>query len=184
FPGLIQFGGHFYAAGLEVEIEKVDEFRNTFNRIAKHIISLDSRGDDILIPEIKIDSELNLDDIDLRFVKILKHFEPFGPGNSIPVFLSNKVEVVGEPRIYIGAAGATNVFKVRKLTDDLNKDRKVIECVFYQPQPADETSVENPINIAIKRNDVFDIVYSIEENHWNEKSKIQLRVRDMKYSNL
>lgn len=96
----MQFGGHYHAAGIEIEIEKVDEFRNTFNKIARNIIDGSEYGQDLLIPEIQVDSELDLSEVNGRFVKILHHFEPFGPGNMTPVFLTRNLQIVGEPKTY------------------------------------------------------------------------------------
>jgi single-stranded-DNA-specific exonuclease len=78
---LIQFGGHKYAAGLTVEIGKLDEFRETFERISAEILS-----EDILTPEIRIDAELQFPEITSKFVRVLNRFAPFGPENMRPVF--------------------------------------------------------------------------------------------------
>ena len=60
FSGLLQFGGHYHAAGVEVELGRIDEFRKCFNRIARNIIEVSEFGMDILIPEIKINSDLDI----------------------------------------------------------------------------------------------------------------------------
>jgi single-stranded-DNA-specific exonuclease len=182
FTGLVQFGGHYHAAGLEIEIDRVDEFRTCFNRIAKNIIDESEHGNEILIPEIKIDSELDIDDIDRRFVKILKYFEPFGPGNMTPIFITRDVQVVGEPRVF---NSSTYVFKVRRNTKPGNYDNKkhqyanVVECVYYQ-----SPSVNGDMCGELKTGNFIDIVYSVEENHWNDKIKTQLRIRDFKLSTI
>lgn len=171
--GLIQFGGHYHAAGLEIEVNKVEEFRNTFNKIARNIIASSSEGEKILVPEIKIDTQLDIDEVSSRFIKILRHFEPFGPGNMTPVFLSRNLQVVGDPRVF---NQQTSVFKVRNShADSYSNEQNVFECVFYQ-----SPSLEESDKIEVKTGDRIDIVYSIEENHWNEKTKTQLRIRDIK----
>lgn len=171
--GVVQFGGHYHAAGVEIEIEKVDEFRNTFNKIAKTIIDGSEFGQELLVPEIQVDSELDLSEVNQRFVKILKYFEPFGPGNMTPVFLTRKLNVVGDPKTY---NNSTTVFKVRKAETNGSKfDGYVFDCVYYQsPALTDEE------RFRLKTGDNLDIVYSVEENHWNGHTKTQFRIRDIK----
>ena len=182
FTGIVQFGGHYHAAGLEVEIDRIDEFRECFNRIAKGIMDDSEFGDDILVPEIKIDAELDTNDIDRRFVKILKFFEPFGPGNMTPIFLTRSVQVVGDPRVF---NNSTYVFKIRRNTvpEMENSSRRrysnVVECIYYKsPSVSDEFCTE------LKTGNFIDIVYSVEENHWNDRTKTQLRIRDFKLSTI
>jgi single-stranded-DNA-specific exonuclease len=91
---LIQFGGHKYAAGLAVEIDRLDEFREAFNLVVEELMS-----DEIRTPEIKIDAEISVGDLTPRFLRILKEFAPYGPHNMRPVFLARNVEVVTPPKI-------------------------------------------------------------------------------------
>lgn len=170
---VVQFGGHYHAAGVEIEVEKVEEFRTTFNRIAKGIIDNSENGGDILIPEIKVDAEIEVSEVTQRFVKILSHFEPFGPGNMTPIFLTKNLQIMGEPKTY---NGSTTVFKVRKAEQNGNKfDNYVFDCVYYQsPDPGNEGRV------SLKSGEKLDIIYSVEENHWNGNTKTQFRVRDIK----
>lgn len=182
FSGLVQFGGHYHAAGLEVEIDRVDEFRKCFNKVAKGIIDDSEIGDEILVPEIKIDAELDTNDIDRRFVKILKFFEPFGPDNMTPIFLTRNVQIVGEPRVF---NASTYVFKVRRNTrpdsENMNRHKysNVIECIYYKsPSVSEEYCSE------LKTGSFIDIIYSVEENHWNNRTKTQLRIRDFKLSTI
>ncbi len=88
---VVQFGGHFHAAGIEIEVEKVEEFRSTFNRIAKSIIDDTANGKELLVPEIKVDAEIDVNEVNQRFVKILGHFLRFGPGNMTPLFLPREL---------------------------------------------------------------------------------------------
>lgn len=170
---VVQFGGHFHAAGIEIEIEKVEEFRNTFNRIAKTIINDTVNGKELLVPEIKVDAEIDVSEVNQRFVKILSHFEPFGPGNMTPIFLTRDLVIVGDPKTY---NGSTTVFKVRKGTQNGNRfDNYSFDCVYYQSPDLDETS-----RYHLKTGTRLDIIYSVEENHWNGNTKTQFRIRDLK----
>lgn len=180
FSGLVQFGGHYHAAGLEVELGRVNEFRECFNRIARNLIDVSDEGADILIPEIRIDAELDLNAIDKRFVKILKHFEPFGPNNMTPIFVSYNLQIVGEPRVF---NNTTCVFKIRKPNGNNGYKNyhhdNILECVFYKPPVSDGCD-----NFTLRTGNFIDVVYSIEENHWNDRTKIQLRIRDYKPSTI
>ncbi|MBI5214551.1 MAG: single-stranded-DNA-specific exonuclease RecJ [Ignavibacteriae bacterium] len=91
---LVQFGGHKYAAGLIVALDRVDEFRKAFTEAVNELLP-----EEIRTPEIRIDSNIALTDITPRFLKILKEFAPFGPGNMRPIFHTSKVNLAGEPRI-------------------------------------------------------------------------------------
>jgi len=133
---LIQFGGHKYAAGLTVEISRLDEFREAFNAAVK-----DMMAEELKTPEIKVDTELSLADLNPRFVRILKEFAPFGPSNMKPTFLAGGLEVAGSPRI----VGKNHLrFRVRKngmvfdaigfglgdLLPRVSNGRRDLECVF------------------------------------------------------
>ena len=91
---LLQFGGHKYAAGLSVALDRVDEFREAFNLVVEELMS-----DDIRTPEIKIDATITLSEITPRFLRVLKEFAPFGPNNLRPVFLVRGAETAGVPKI-------------------------------------------------------------------------------------
>ncbi|MGA9117188.1 MAG: single-stranded-DNA-specific exonuclease RecJ [Bacteroidota bacterium] len=91
---LIQFGGHKYAAGLTLEVSRLEEFREAFNAAVRELMT-----DELRNPEIRIDTELKLSEVTPRFVRILNEFAPFGPGNMRPVFLARDLEVMGTPRI-------------------------------------------------------------------------------------
>jgi single-stranded-DNA-specific exonuclease len=83
---LEQFGGHMYAAGMTLKEENYENFKNAIENEVKKTIP-----PDLLIPEISVDLEMNFSDLDEKFMRILKQFEPFGPENMTPVFLSKKV---------------------------------------------------------------------------------------------
>ena len=82
---LIGYGGHFAAAGLTLEIDKVDAFRNKFEEIVSATIH-----PELLIPEIVIDSEINFSDIQWPFYNILQQMEPFRTGKSPSCFCCKK----------------------------------------------------------------------------------------------
>ncbi|MEW6511599.1 MAG: single-stranded-DNA-specific exonuclease RecJ [Bacteroidota bacterium] len=133
---IIQFGGHKYAAGLTVEVSRLEEFREAFNRAVRDMMT-----EELKTPEIRIDTEISLHELTPRFVKILKEFAPFGPGNLRPTFLSRSLDVAGVPRI----VGKNHLrFKVRQngalfdaigfglghFLPRLQNGREGIDCVF------------------------------------------------------
>jgi single-stranded-DNA-specific exonuclease len=133
---LIQFGGHKYAAGLAVKLDRVDEFREAFNSAVDELMPKSIRK-----PEIKIDAELSLEELTPRFIRILKEFAPFGPGNMRPIFFAKNTEPVGTPKI----VGKDHLrFKVRQnkivfdaigfglgsLLDEVSHNGKNVDLVF------------------------------------------------------
>ena len=87
---LEQFGGHMYAAGMTLKEENYAAFKAAFEETVRKSIH-----PDLLIPEISIDLEINFTDISPKFIRLLKQFEPFGPENMTPVFLSKNVYDTG-----------------------------------------------------------------------------------------
>jgi single-stranded-DNA-specific exonuclease len=133
---MLQFGGHKYAAGLTVELSRLDEFRDAFKEAVTELMT-----EELKTPEIRIDVELTLAEITSRFVRILREFAPFGPGNVKPTFLTRSLEVVGYPKI----VGKNHLrFKVRQngtvfdaigfglgdLLPHVAGGRKDLSCVF------------------------------------------------------
>lgn len=155
---LIQFGGHCHAAGLEISLDKIDEFRESFNAIATEELTKNE-----LQPEIEIDAELGFEEINNVFVNILSFFEPYGPGNSIPIFVSNDIQVVGSVK---SAKSDTHIFKVRD-----NESKKIFDAVFFLSKSYADI---------IKTGNHIDICYSIDRSLWNGRETIKLRIKDLK----
>lgn len=166
---LLQFGGHKYAAGLAVALDRLDEFRESFNAVVRELLTEDQRN-----PQIKIDAELALGELTPRFVRILHQFAPFGPKNPRPVFLARNVEVSGSPRI-VGKGHLR--FKVREGALTFDAIGFNLGHLIDRIEPG-------------RRN--LDIVFSIEETEWNSSSAHpsargkegetvpQLKVKDLK----
>ena len=153
----LQFGGHKYAAGLSVEIERLDEFRKAFNKVASKYLT-----EDILTPEIKIDALLTFDEITPKFVRILDMFAPFGPENLNPTFYSNSLQIVGSPRI----VGKNHLLmKVRQ--KDILLDAIGFNLGHLLPEVG-------------KRGREIQMVYTIHQNEWNDMISTQLRIKDIK----
>ena len=155
---VIQFGGHKAAAGMEIEIDKIDEFRSRFNEILRSKIE----GDDI-IPEIKVDAKISLCEITPKFVRILDQFAPFGPGNMRPVFWAENVKLVNSPRIV-----GTNHF-VATLCQ--NGTEKVYDAIGF--------NLGKFVYEVDKDHDLVDIVFTIEKVMRDGRTFPQIRVKDI-----
>ena len=158
---LEQFGGHMYAAGLTLKEEQFGLFKDKFESVVSNTIH-----PDLLIPEIAIDAEIDLVDITPKFFRILKQFEPFGPGNMSPVFKSTNLTDSGFGKT-IGA--------------DESHLRLFVRQGNSEGYAAIGFGLAKKIDVAC-RGTAFDAVYSIDENVWNGQTSLQLRLRDIKCS--
>lgn len=157
---LIQFGGHCHAAGLEIELDKIEDFKKVFNEIAsKELFQQDN------VPEVVIDTEIKFKDIDYIFLNILNFFEPYGPGNHTPVFLTKNLEVAGPVRIL---RNNTHLFKLT----DRNED-KTYDAIF--PSSGD-------YHEDIKPGRECDVCYAIEILQLNGRTLAKLKIRDIKFN--
>jgi single-stranded-DNA-specific exonuclease len=91
---LLRFGGHRAAAGVTIARDKVNEFAVRFNEVAKSLLTLED-----LVPEIRVDLEVDINGMDERLESLFRHFEPFGIGNPSPVLLARNVTLVANPRL-------------------------------------------------------------------------------------
>ncbi|RDC65889.1 single-stranded-DNA-specific exonuclease RecJ [Adhaeribacter pallidiroseus] len=156
---LEQYGGHMYAAGLTMKVENVPAFRERFEEIVARTIT-----EELLIPQIEIDTKLNLSQITPNFYNIIKQMKPFGPGNPTPVFWSECVFDTGSCRV----VGDTHL-KLR-LAQDGNTPLDAI--AFGMADHYDR----------IQKGIPFDVCYSIEENTYRGIISLQLRIKDIRFA--
>jgi single-stranded-DNA-specific exonuclease len=155
---LEQFGGHKYAAGLTLAKENVEAFRQRMNQIASEKLT-----ENDFKPDLNIDCDLDLDEVDMRFWKLLSQFEPFGPGNLRPIFVSHNIKVVGVPTI-VGSGHLK-----MKVSQNGSGVFDVIGFNMHEYLPVVRNSREKKLDIA----------YSLEENNWNGRRTLQIRLRDV-----
>ncbi len=161
---LEHFGGHTYAAGLALKPENFEKFKKEFEDYANENLT-----DDMMIPEIEIDQELDISDIDKKFFKILKQFAPFGPGNMSPVFQSNNIIDTGWVKT-VGKNGQNHLkFSVVQTT----KRGAPIPSIGFNLGHHYEK---------MKQGKPFSVCYHIEENTWHGRTNLQLRVLDIKFT--
>ncbi len=154
---LVQFGGHKYAAGLTVEVDRLDEFKEAFNLVAKELLT-----EELLTPEIRIDAEIPLQEITPKFVRILSQFAPFGPGNMRPVFVARNVELYGTPRI----VGRNHLkFKVRA-------NGQVFDAIGF--------NLGSLMEKLLHGRKTVDLAFSLDEGEYAGETVPQLKIRDLK----
>ena len=156
---LEQFGGHMYAAGMTLAAENYAAFKQAFEEQVQATIH-----PDMLTPEIEIDAEINFTDITPKLTRILKQFEPFGPQNMTPIFLTQNIKDTG----YGKPMGQEN--EHIKLFIKQNNSEGIPAIGFGLGAKMDLTTHQKP----------FQAVYCIDENEWNGKVSLQIRLRDIK----
>lgn len=161
---LEHFGGHTYAAGLAMKPENFEKFVEEFEAYASERLT-----DEMLIPEIEIDEELFISDINFKFYRILSQFAPFGPGNMSPFFITNNVIDTGYAKL-VGKNGHEHLkFSV------VHSDRT------GSPLPAIAFN-QGQYYGTMKEGRTFSICYHIDENNWLGNTTLQLRVKDIKFN--
>ena len=153
-----KFGGHKYAAGMSIKKENLAQFIEEFEKAVSETIT-----EDQLRPKINIDKVIDIDAVDDKLYRIIKQFAPFGPQNLSPIFVSKGVvdngygKQVGEDKSH--------------LRINAKKSSNSIAGIGF--------GMGNLFEI-IKDNQAFDVCYSIDENEWNGRKSLQLRLRDLK----
>jgi len=155
---LISFGGHKYAAGLTILPEYIDILDEKLNEYAREILS-----EEEIQPQISVVDELNFQQIDDELIKWLKMFAPFGPNNMNPIFMSSNVMVVGYPYTV-----GMNHLKIKALQNE-----KTLDLIGFNM---------GDLVPFLKKGSHIDIAYSLEENNWQNISKIQGKLKDIRPS--
>lgn len=153
---LTEFGGHKHAAGLSMPVQNVESLRERINAIVGESISRQE-----MVPELLIDTEMNLDELVPNFIETLSRFAPFGTGNQRPLFLSRGVVAVNGCRVV-----GSNHLKFRAMQKNFaidaigfNMGNRIHECASGRP---------------------FSLVFSLEDNSHNGRHSPQIRIRDLR----
>jgi single-stranded-DNA-specific exonuclease len=155
---LTAFGGHFAAAGLSLLPENLESFRNKFEEVVSNTIDPKS-----LVPEINIDAEIELTDIQPSMHRIIQQMEPFGPENLRPIFCCRGVR----------DTGFSKLVKENHIKFDLMKDHGRLSGIGF--------NMAQHIHL-LKSGNAVDLVFTIEENYWKNQTNLQLQVIDIKPS--
>ena len=154
-----QFGGHKYAAGLTLKEENYEVFKQAFEDEVSQTIDKS-----LLTPEIKVDMQIDLPHVNDKLWRIIRQFAPFGPGNMTPIFMTDNLKDTG----YGKCVGEDD--KHLRITITQSGKEKVV-CIGF--------GLGNKLSL-IKDRKPFKAVYSVDENHWQGRTSLQLKLRDIK----
>ncbi|MBO4844463.1 MAG: single-stranded-DNA-specific exonuclease RecJ [Bacteroidales bacterium] len=157
---LEDFGGHVYAAGLTLKQSNIKEFAERINGFISGKITTE-----MLTPVVTIDAKLDFAQITPKFLRLLKQFQPFGPGNNNPLFLTENVYDGGNGR----KVGAGGVHVKLDLIQESQPYHQIPAIAFNMSEFYDYIKAGNP----------FDACYSIVENYYRGNSTTQLRIKDL-----
>jgi single-stranded-DNA-specific exonuclease len=156
---LESFGGHMFAAGLTLKQENLQSFRERFEKFVS-----DTIREEHLVPSVNIDAEIPIEDVGIEMYRYLERFQPFGPENMAPVFVSRRVKTMScQP---VGNNG-THL----KLSFARQNAEPVGAIAFGQ---------SDMMEIFRECGGVVDIAYSVELNVYRGKSSVQLNIKDIK----
>jgi single-stranded-DNA-specific exonuclease len=155
---LLGYGGHFYAAGMTLEPDKIEAFTARFEEVVAATIT-----DDLLVPEIIIDSEVMFKDLKPAFYNIICQMEPFGPDNLRPIWVTRNVM----------NSGYSRVVKENHIKFSLRQDNILFNGIGF--------NMSSKFHMLLEQKPV-DVVYTLDENVWNEEKHLQLKVIDFRLS--
>lgn len=156
---LEQFGGHKYAAGMTLKEENYEAFKAAFEKEVRNTIS-----SELLIPEIEIDAEINLSEISPKLIRVLNQFEPFGPENMTPVFMTKNIKDTGYPKLLGKEEEHLKLFVKQENSEGFGA------IAFFMGNKLNQILNQKP----------FDAVYCIDENEFKGTVTVQLRIKDLK----
>lgn len=154
------FGGHTNAVGLSLKEENIDEFRRRLEQYVEQHITLDQ-----VTPQIDVDCELGFGEINSDFLKYLRQFNPSGPGNQKPVFVTRGVYDFGTSKLV-----GRNQEHIKFELVDSKSDNIMNGIAFNMHQYFDYVKQHKP----------FDICYTIEENKHRNSSSVQLQIKGIR----
>jgi len=158
---LESFGGHMFAAGLTLKKENIRPFMDRFEQYVNSTIT-----EEQLVPRIFIDTELSFSEINEDFFRTMSQFQPFGPENMSPVFVSRNVFDTGSGRM----VGSSGEHLKLDLCQESSGQKSFSAIAFSQANHFEYIKGGNP----------FDVCYSLEMNEFRGSRNLQLNVRDIK----
>ncbi|WP_026709603.1 single-stranded-DNA-specific exonuclease RecJ [Flavobacterium filum] len=156
---LEQFGGHMYAAGMTLKEENYLQFKDAFEKVVQETIH-----PDLLIPEISVDAEIDLTEINPKLIRLLQQFEPFGPENMTPVFMAKNVVDTG-----YGKTLGQNDDHLKLFVKQNNSEGFGV-IGFGLGKKLELTKNHQP----------FEMAFCIDENEFNGNVMVQLRAKDVR----
>jgi len=153
---LVKFGGHEMAAGLTIQRDRFPQFQEAFRRQARQLLT-----DDQLRPRLYLDAEVSLADLHFDFLSHHETLQPFGIGNSQPLFLARNIR-----------SAETRILKEKHFRFMLlqNEGGQTRQAIYFggaqQPLP------EPP----------WDIAFQVTRNDYNGRSTLQLEIKALRSS--
>ncbi|HBP65326.1 MAG TPA: single-stranded-DNA-specific exonuclease RecJ [Desulfosporosinus sp.] len=168
---LMRFGGHAMAAGVSLDASNVEALRERLNRLTK-------LTEDDLIRKIRVDGLISLDRINLALAQDLTILEPYGKGNSKPLFAETDISVSRSSILGVNK----NVLKLKLLT----KSSKSLDCVYFgdinafQDVIIDKFGSDelNKMRSGYKNNVKLDMIFTVEVNEYNGNRTVQLILKN------
>lgn len=154
-----EFGGHAVAAGFRLKKENLEKFKAGLLKVAEKELK-----DEDLIPGLDIETAISPEEINRQFYHLLEKFRPFGKENQVPVFSAERFAVV-EARL---VGNGEKHLKLR-----LGKDGKIFSAIAFNFAEFGKK---------LKAGDSVDAAFELEENVWNGRSELQMKIVDIKYS--
>jgi single-stranded-DNA-specific exonuclease len=157
--GLLErYGGHRQAAGLDVRLDRIAEFRDAFNAHARSVLS---EAD--LVPELGVDLEIGLDEATPDLHRLLRHCGPFGLGNPQPVFVARRVAIAGTPR-FVGSG----------------QHAKLVLAQGDARLPAIGFRMADRLRALDLGRTPLDVAFQLHEETWNGRTQLQARLVDLR----
>lgn len=149
-----KFGGHAMAVGINIKKEKVEEFKEEFEKIAKE------KEVDKIIPILNLDAEIKLDDVNKEMVDSLKELEPFGESNKMPIFAFRNLKIDSIRSLSEG----------KHLRLSVKDNKNIINAIGFNMGALADT---------YRIGDRVDIAGNLEINSFNGVDSIQINIKDI-----
>ena len=146
---LEKFGGHEMAAGVTVLEHRFQDFRRAFEISARERVT-----EEILTPKLRLDAELPIEDVSLSFLEVQELLEPYGTGNSQPIFAARMVTPAGEPRL-LGE---------KHLKVGFRTGRRLVQAIYFR---GTEAPLPQP---------PWDVAFTVERNEFNGRLDAQIQI--------
>ncbi len=147
------FGGHRMAIGLSIRSDKVEEFAGRFEEAVRQRTT-----EDDFVAETNVDAELSLRDIDEALLADLDRLEPFGMGNPEPIFCSRRVSVA-----------SSRIVGEKHLKLFLRQEGRAVDAIGF-----------GMAERGVREGEAIDVLYTPQQNEWNGRVRLQLRLRDLR----
>ena len=165
---LVRFGGHHMAAGITLELQNIENFRNAFCQYLKENLPPDQ-----LIKKIHIDAEITIDQLTLDLLNTINKMAPFGRSNPTPLLMATNLKLIGPPR-KMGKKSDHLQFTVAQKNDPdpISQPGRILRTVAFHKAKWEKKLLDA---------DSFDLIFEPKINHFNGRTTVELIARDAKF---